>query len=143
MLVKEAMNKHVKTIRSTNTLVEAAKMMNDNHIGSLVVVAGPGNVVGIITERDVLKSVAAGKVPTDIKVEDIMSKNLITIEPYRTLEDAADVMTKNRIKKLPVIDNGRLVGIITTTDLIAYEKNLIETVATLLVRSHPSKLFGG
>jgi len=142
MLVKEAMNKHVKTIRPTNTVREASEVMNENHIGSLVVVSGTGGVVGIITETDVLRSVAAGQNPTETKVQDIMSTKLITIEPYRTLEDAAEIMTKNNIKKLPVVeDNGRLVGIITTSDLIAYESTLIETISTLLVRS--PKVFGG
>ena len=135
MLVKEAMNKRVKTIRPTSSIKEAAELMNQNHIGSLIAVSGSGSVVGIVTERDIMKCVAAAKNVSETKVQDIMTTRIITIEPYRTLEEAAEIMTKNKIKRLPVIDEGSLVGIITATDLIAYENTLIETMSSLLVRT--------
>jgi len=77
-----------------------------------------------------------------VKVEEIMTKELITISPDKTLEEAADLMTEKKIKKLPVVHEGRLVGIVTATDLVAYEKNLVEKVATLLTMS-PLKRIGG
>lgn len=143
MLVKEAMKKDVKTIRPSDTIKDAAVLMNENRIGSLVVVSGTGTVTGIVTERDILIDVvAAGKNAEDIKVEDIMTKELITISPDKSLEDAADVMTKNKIKKLPVMEGGRLVGIITATDLICYEKKLIEKISNIMLVS-PFKRIGG
>lgn len=143
MLVKEAMRKDVKTIRPNETIKDAAVLMNENRIGSLVVVSGTGAVIGIVTERDVLTDVvAAGKNPEDVKVEDIMTKELITISPEKSLEDAADLMTKNKIKKLPVIEGGKLVGIVTATDLISYEKKLIEKISNIMVVS-PFKRIGG
>jgi len=143
MLVKEAMKKDVKTIRPSDTIKDAAVLMNENRIGSLVVVSGTGTVTGIVTERDILTDVvAAGKNAEDIKVEDIMTKELITISPDKSLEDAADVMTKNKIKKLPVMEGGRLVGIITATDLICYEKKLIEKISNIMLVS-PFKRIGG
>jgi len=143
MLVKEVMNRNVKTIRSIDTVKYAAQLMNETGIGSLVVVSGTGGVVGIVTERDILTDVVAtGKNADNIKVGDIMTRELITVSPNSSLEEAADLMTKNKIKKLPVVEAGRLLGIVTATDLIAYEKNLIEKLATLLTIS-PIKSIGG
>ena len=143
MLVKEVMNRNVKTVRPEDTVKLAAQIMNEYHIGSLVVVSGTGEVVGIVTERDVLEDVvAAGKSADEVKILDIMSPNIITVSPEKTLEEAANIMTENKIKKLPVVENGRLVGIIAASDLIAYEKNLIEKVSVLLAMS-PMKNIGG
>jgi len=143
MLVKEVMNRNVKTVRPEDTVKDAAKIMNEHRIGALVVVSGTGEVVGILTERDILTDVVAtGKSADDVKVSEIMTPNIITITPDKTLEEAADVMTENKIKKLPVVHEGRLVGIITASDLIAYEKDLIEKVSVLLAVS-PMKNIGG
>jgi CBS domain-containing protein len=143
MLVKEVMNRNVKTITPEDTAKVAARIMSENHIGALVVVSGPGEVRGILTERDILgKVVAAGKSADTVKVSDIMTKDIVAIGPQSTLEEAADVMTENRIKKLPVIYKGLLVGIVSATDLVAYEKDLIEKVSVLLSES-PMKNIGG
>lgn len=143
MLVKEVMNRNVKTVRPEDTVKDAAKIMNEHHIGSLVVVSGTGEVVGILTERDILADVVAtGKSADEVKVSDVMTPNIITITPDKTLEEAADVMTENKIKKLPVVYEGRLIGIITATDLIAYEKDLIKKISVLLAAS-PMKSIGG
>jgi CBS domain-containing protein len=143
MFVKEVMNKNVKTIRPEDIVKDAAKVMNEYHIGSLVVVSGTGEVVGILTERDILADVVAtGKGADEVKVSDVMTPNIITITPDKTLEEAADIMTENKIKKLPVVYEGRLVGIVTATDLIAYEKDLIKKISVLLAIS-PMKSIGG
>jgi CBS domain-containing protein len=143
MIVKEVMNRNVKTVRPEDTVKDAAKIMNESHIGALVAVSGTGEVVGIVTERDILSDVVAtGKSADEVKISEIMTPNIITITPEKTLEEAADVMTDNKIKKLPVVDKGRLVGIVTASDLIAYEKDLIEKVSVLLASS-PMKNIGG
>lgn len=143
MLVKEVMNRNVKTVRPEDTVKLAAQIMNKNRVGALVVVSGPGKVVGILTERDILVDVVAtGKSAESFRVEDAMTSKIITIGPEKTLEEAADVMTENKIKKLPVCEKGCLVGIVTATDLVAYEKDLIEKVAALLTAT-PLKRIGG
>ena len=143
MLVKEVMNRNVKTVRPEDTVMSAAQTMNQYHIGSLVVVSGPGEVVGILTERDILTDVVAtGKSGDKVNVSEIMTPNIITISPDRTLEEAADIMTENKIKKLPVVYNGRLLGIVSATDLIAYEKDLIEKISVLLGTSQMDNVGG-
>jgi len=143
MLVVEAMNKDVKTIRPDATVKDAVKIMNQHRIGSLVVVKGTGEVLGIVTERDILNDVVAeGKDSSEVRVEDIMSDEIVTIDPRRSLEEAADLMVEKEIKKLPVVQSGKLVGIITASDLIKYERSLIEKVSTLLASSE-AKGVGG
>lgn len=143
MLVKDAMNKNVKTARPDATVKEAAIEMSKYRIGSLVILSPNGEVIGIVTERDILDDVVAtGKNSEDIKVEDIMTKDLITVSPNKTLEEAANLMTQHKIKKLPVVEEGRLVGIITASDLVGYEKELVKKVAELLMVS-PLKSIGG
>lgn len=143
MLVLEAMNKDVKTIRPDATVKEAVRIMNQHRIGSLVVVGGSGEVKGIVTERDILADVVGeGKDSSTVRVEDIMTSDIITIDPHQSLEEAADFMVEHKIKKLPVVEAGRLVGIITASDLVKYERSLIEKVSHL-VASSPMKGIGG
>ena len=143
MLVKEIMTTNVKTIRPEDTVKNLAEEMIKYKIGALVVVSGSGEVVGIATERDIIGDVVLqGKSPEELKVQDIMTKDLITINPSNTLEEAAEVMVNHQIKKLPVIEGGRLVGIVTATDLISYENKLVEKISHLIMAS-PLKSIGG
>jgi CBS domain-containing protein len=137
------MTTDVKTIRPEDNIKRLAEMMVKNKIGSVVVVEGSGEVVGIATERDIIEDIILlGKDPEEAKVQDIMTKNLIAINSDATLEEAAEVMVNHKIKKLPVIDKGRLVGIVTATDLIAYENKLVEKISTIIMSS-PMKNIGG
>jgi CBS domain-containing protein len=143
MFVKEIMTTDVKTIRPEDNIKRLAEMMVKNKIGSLVVVEGSGEVVGIATERDIIEDIILlGKSPEEVKVRDVMTKDIITVNPDNSLEEAAEVMVEHKIKKLPVIDKGRLVGIVTATDLIAYENRLVEKISSLIIAS-PMKNIGG
>ena len=142
MLIREIMNK-VKTVSPDATVKEAARIMNEFRIGSLIVVDNVGKAIGILTERDILVGVVAkGLAPDTVKVEDVMTKKIIVVEPGATLEEAADIMTRYKIKKLPVVDRGKLIGIVTATDLVTYEKELMKKVAGLLITSKPSPVGG-
>jgi CBS domain-containing protein len=122
----------VITIEPTVDVRRAVKVMNDFGIGCLIVVDS-GRVVGILTERDILKRIVdEGKKPEETTVEDIMSKPPITISPDADLETAIKVMFKNKIKKLPVVENGKLVGIVTFTDLVRAQPALIQTIKRLM-----------
>ena len=119
MKIKEIM-KDVRTIAPEDTVKEAADLMNRHSIGSLVVVDSKKKLVGIVTERDILQKVTAqNKLAGKVLVEDIMSNKLITIDANELLDDAVYLMIKNKIKKLPVIENNELVGIVTATDIVA------------------------
>ncbi len=119
--VNEIMTRNVKTIETSATLTEAAKLMKMNRIGSLVVMDND-LVIGIITERDfAYKIIAEGK-GTDTKVKDIMSSDVKTIYPDKTLKDAAKLMASHVIKRLPVVSGGKLVGIISIEDIMRAEK---------------------
>ncbi|MBW2967177.1 CBS domain-containing protein [Candidatus Woesearchaeota archaeon] len=110
--------KNVETIEQNHTFKEAATLMAKKGIGCLVITDSDG-VSGIVTERDVLKQVAKDSSALDRPVKDVMSADVITIESDKHIDDAAALMSEKKIKKLPVVDDGQLVGIITSTDLIA------------------------
>ena len=143
MLVKEAMHRNVKTVRKDSTVQEAAKIMTKNRIGSLVVVSSAGELEGIATERDIMTNVVAeGLNSGEVTVEDIMTTEVITISPDSSLEEAANLMSKSKIKKLPVVENGEVIGIITASDLIRYEESLTESISDLIAHSPTTGLAG-
>lgn len=143
MQVVEVMIKDVKTARGTDSIKDAAQAMKKDDVGALIVVGGSGEAIGIVTERDiVIDIVADGTDPATVKVEDIMTSELITIDPEAELEEAADIMTEHDIKRLPVIYEGKLVGMVSASDLITYEKKLIEKLSKLFALS-PARKIGG
>jgi len=108
----------VITIEANVAVRKAVRLMNDREIGCLVVVQD-GKPTGIVTERDMLKRVlVAGRDPRAVEVAEVMSKPLLFMEPEKEIEEAVKLMFKHKIKKLPVVENGRLVGLVTLTDLI-------------------------
>jgi CBS domain-containing protein len=120
MLVRDLMSRAVKTVRPSSTVREAVEKMNKFGIGSILVVEGE-KPLGIITERDILRRVVEGGMePSVAKAKDVMSAPLITIAEDATAEEAARLMGEKGIKKLPVMGGGRLVGIVTSTDLIRH-----------------------
>ncbi len=130
--VKDVMVRDVKVIDAGANLLVAAKTMEKNRIGSLVVVK-KDEAIGIITGTDILyKAVAKELDLKKTKVEDIMRAKLITIEPEADLQEAAEAMTKYEIKKLPVIaEDGELVGIITATDLLKHSPDFADVLIHL------------
>jgi CBS domain-containing protein len=114
--VRDVMSSRVRTISSGATVVEAARAMKKWKIGSLVIL-GPKTPVGIITEGDISKCVANGLDPKTTHVS-FHRKKLITVEPGERIEVAAKMMATAGVKKLPVMEGNRLVGMITQTDIV-------------------------
>ena len=111
---------------------KAVKVMNDFEIGCLIVVE-KGQAIGIITERDVLKRIVVeSRNPEETLVRDIMSKPLIVVGPETSLEEAIEVMFKHKIKKLPVIDGGKLVGLVTFIDIARVQPVMEKTIRRLM-----------
>jgi CBS domain-containing protein len=106
----------VDTIERGLTVAIAARMMKERARGSLIVV-DDRKPIGIITERDLVRRIIAEDKSIATKVGDIMSEPLISVGPEATVSSAANVMYKNGIRRLPVIEEGRLLGIVTSTDL--------------------------
>ncbi len=120
MKICDVMSKAV-VIEKNMLIRQAAEIMSKKGIGSLIVM-NKDKLAGVVTERDILDNVKK----LGSRVSEIMSKNIICIDCEESLENAASVMAKNRIKRLPVLKNGRLAGIITATDIIANSEKLNE-----------------
>jgi CBS domain-containing protein len=116
-VVRGIMTKEIVMIEGGESTLEAARLMADRGISSLFVVKD-GVPVGIVTERDFIKKVCAkGLDISQVNVEDIMSKILTTAEPETPIEVAVQRMVNHKIRRLPIIERGKIVGIITVTDL--------------------------
>lgn len=127
MFVKEVMKKDIKTTTSESLVLDAAKLMAERNIGCLIVV--DDTLKGIVTERDVLiKLVAKDRDPKEVRIKEIMTKNVITISPDKDIQEACDLMAKHRIKRLPVTFGNEVVGIITSTDVVAILSSAIREV---------------
>jgi CBS domain-containing protein len=132
LLVRDVMSKDVKTVRPTSTINEVVRKMNKFEIGSIIV-ADSEKPVGIITERDILRRVLEVTVASEaMKAREIMSSPILTIESQATTEEAATLMNSKRIKKIPVLENGKLVGIVTSTDIVRNEPRLVETLSKMM-----------
>src|SRR5437868_8405238 len=118
MKVSEVMTTEVETVQLNSTLEEAASIMKMENVGAIPVVDEDDDLVGIITDRDiVVRCVAEGKDPADTNVEEVLSHELETIEPDVDVEEAARLMADKQIRRLPVCEDGELVGMISIGDL--------------------------
>ena len=117
VIVKEAMKTNLAMVKPKITVLEAAKLMKKRKIGNVIVVEKK-QPVGILTESDILKKVVAeGKNAKDVLVKNVMSTPIIVIDPYVSLEEAMKTMGKCNVRRLPVIENNELIGIITQKDI--------------------------
>lgn len=115
--VKDVMTKNVIALLPSDTVEEAAKLMSDNDIGSIPVISG-GELKGILTDRDiVLRCVANGKSPSKVKVSDLMTTDISFITPDQTVHDAINIMAAEKVRRLPVINNGYVDGMISLADI--------------------------
>ncbi|HID42210.1 MAG TPA: CBS domain-containing protein [Archaeoglobaceae archaeon] len=138
MPVKEIMTREVCTSKKDVSLLTASRKMIRFGVGSIVVIEDH-KALGIVTERDILvKVVAKNKVPSKVKLEDIMSYPLITVTPNTSIREASEIMKKKNIRRLPVVENGDLAGIITDNDILSVSFDLGEMFG--LLREHPAPL---
>ncbi|HBL84004.1 MAG: CBS domain-containing protein [Clostridiales bacterium GWF2_38_85] len=129
MQIQDKMTKNVVSIEPQETIGKAAQLMREYNIGSLPVCEGQ-NVVGIITDRDIaLRCVAEGK--NNVSVKDVMTSEPITIESEKNIHEAANLMSSRQIRRLPVVENNNLVGMISLGD-IAVEPNLTNKAGAAL-----------
>ncbi len=119
MQVGEIMKSNVKTTSPGDTFAHVAKLLHDNGISSVVVMEG-AELAGIVTERDLVNVVADGADPKAITVGERMTRDVDTVGPRTDLAEAAEHMARLRIRHLPVVDRGKLVGIISIRDLTSW-----------------------
>lgn len=134
--VRDIMTRPVITADAGIDVLNAAKRMVAANVGSLIIVSGD-RPIGILTERDLVKKVISEAAdPRSLNVEEVMSSPLITISSDASLRDAAAQMVKSGVKRLPVTSEGRLVGIITDTDLVSGSSVGLEDILSDLIEMH-------
>jgi signal-transduction protein with cAMP-binding, CBS, and nucleotidyltransferase domain len=127
MLVKDVMTSPVVTVDKTAPANNVAGLMLDNRVGCVIVVDDAGNAIGIITERDLVVRVLAKNIsPSGAKAKDFMTSPLVTIDPEAAVTDAARMMSKKDIRRLGVLYKGKLVGIVSSKDILDVMPELLE-----------------
>ena len=131
----------VVTAGPNTTVAEAAKVLSQKKIGAIVVVGVQGKISGIFTERDYARKIALmGRTSAVTQVKDVMTTAVMFVRPDQTSEQCMQLMSNNRLRHLPVVDNGKLVGMISIGDLvkdiISEQKFIIEQLENYITGSH-------
>jgi CBS domain-containing protein len=115
--VRDAMTPNVRAAAPMDSLADAAQIMKEEDVGSLPVVE-EGRVIGILTDRDIVVRAVAERVdPQSVYVSDVASRELVTVEPDQDLDEALALMAQGQVRRLPVVEGGRLVGVLAQADV--------------------------
>lgn len=135
--LRDIMTKNVATVQPHQSIAEAAKIMEDYNVGAVPVVEN-GQCVGMITDRDITVRAVAGHMDHNTKVNSIMTKNILTASANTSVHEAADMMARHQIRRLPVVDNNQVAGIVALGDLAVqniYENEAGEALANISEQS--------
>ena len=136
MQVRELMTTRIVSVDPLSTVKDAALLMNKHNIGAVPVVEN-GSVRGMLTDRDiVLRCVAEGKDATNIKVNEICSSGAVSVKSTQSVKDAMHVMSTEQVRRLPVVDDGKIIGMLSFAD-IAREKSGMELAESISEISMP------
>jgi CBS domain-containing protein len=128
--VKDIMSSPVKTVLEHDSVEQAAKKMIANDLGSIIVTDAQGNPVGIITERDIVdRVVAENRVPREVKAETVMSRPVRITTPEADIKEAAESMRDHNIRRLVVMDEGKMIGIVSSKDIVEITPALLELIS--------------
>ena len=128
--VKDVMSSPVKTVLEHDSVEQAAKKMIANDLGSIIVTDAKGNPVGIITERDIVdRVVAENRVPRSVKAEATMSRPVRITTPEADIKEAAESMRDHNIRRLVVMEGGKMIGIISSKDIVQITPALLEMIS--------------
>ena len=131
MKVKDAMAKTVTSAKKDDKVIDVAKKMRQEDAGFMPVVQNGGTVIGVITDRDiVIRCIAEGHDPRDETAEHVMSTQITFINPEDDIKDAARKMEDVEVRRLPVVENGRLVGVLSHGNLVQATKDKTAEKAT-------------
>ena len=127
MKISELMTSPVIRIHPEETVAVAARMLDRYNIGILPVCGSDGRLCGLVTDRDIVtRCLAAGRAPAVTPVRDVMTAQVRSVRPDMDARTAAEIMGRNQIRRLPVMDNGRLCGMVSLGDLARKEESSIE-----------------
>lgn len=116
--IKDIMTKNPKTLSLDSTVTEAARLMSEHDIGDIMVTESDGRLCGVLTDRDIVLRVLAGKKdPDQTKLSDVCTRNPVMLEPSSSVEEAVKLMAGKSIRRIPVVENGNPVGIVSLGDL--------------------------
>ncbi|HVM13744.1 MAG TPA: CBS domain-containing protein [Egibacteraceae bacterium] len=116
--LREIMTQQLRTCPPDTTLDEAARTMRDADVGDVIVVTDDGTVCGVVTDRDItIRAVAEDRDPSTVKIDEICSHDVATVEPDTDAEEAARIMRERAVRRLPVTEEGKPVGIVSIGDL--------------------------
>ncbi|HDI01868.1 MAG TPA: CBS domain-containing protein [Candidatus Bathyarchaeota archaeon] len=129
LLVRDIMVSPVITVREDDTIADVARIMDEQGIGSVIVVSSDGEPVGVITARDIVRKVVAkGKAPEQVRASEVMSSPPIAIEDDQDVREAARMMARLDVRRLVVKHKGKMVGIVTSKDLLATLPSILDLV---------------
>ena len=128
LVAKDAMSSPVTSIDSENPVFEAAKLMKQKNIGTIVITL-QNRPVGIVTEKDIVQRlVADGKDPQKVKIGQIMTAPLMVASPESDLNEIAKKMADKGVRRVPIVDKGKIIGIVTERDVLKQEPQLIDAM---------------
>jgi len=135
LVAKDIVEQDFLSMQRGTTALEAAKQMQSNRHGFVVVITADGKPEGIVTEWDYLsKIIAAEKDPARVKLEEIMSVNLVTVKADEGLDEVAQIMAEKGIRRVLVIQDGKILGTITARTMLARLKDYIDRISTQIAR---------
>jgi CBS domain-containing protein len=137
--IKDIMNHEVAYVSPETTVTQAAQLMQKHDVGSIPVCQGE-HLIGIVTDRDiVVRNIAHGRDPHSTPVRDVMTSQVRMVNADMDLHQAAEIMAKSQVRRLPVVDKDRIVGIVSLGDLATQAKTDVELAKTLGLISTPSE----
>jgi CBS domain-containing protein len=135
LYAKDIMKNYTKTFPADTNALDGAKIMQQDHVGFLIVHDSGGKPVGIVTEWDYIsKVVAAEKDPRKVTLSQIMKEGIISVEAETPTEKVTVIMGKNLIRRIPVFENGKLIGVITSRDIIRIFKDYMDSISDIIAR---------
>jgi CBS domain-containing protein len=141
--VSDVMSRRLITAEASETADQLGARMDAGKVGCIIITSS-SHPVGIVTERDlVVKVVSRNALPSGLKAEELMSRPLITIGPEKSVELASREMIRHRIRRLPVVQGKKLIGLVTDSDLLAISSELSEILRDLITQNNPEGEFSG
>ena len=132
MKVRDLMTKQVIHVSSGESAEVAARTLTHYNIGALPVCNSDGKLCGMVTDRDlVIRCMASGRSPAETAVEDVMTKQVLSVQPDMEVGVAAHLMGRQQIRRLPVVENGKLCGMVSLGDLAKREQSIMDAADAL------------